>query len=318
MRGRGVPGLRGGRGDLVVTIAVETPTRLDPRQEELLRELAAIRGEEQPAARVRPDTEGCLRPAPRRVQPALMSLPRPPGAVPGRGGRGLGGDRRGRRGAPRGRRTPARGRRARAAHRRRSAWSRECEVAETGKQRLVAAVRSVRSEPRPQPAVVVVQALPKGDRGELAVEVLTEVGVARIVPWAAARSVAVWRGDRAAEVAGPLARHRPRGGQAGPTGLVPGGRRAGLHRRRRRRWSRQRRSRWCCTRRRPSRWPPSTSRPRAGRAGRRTRGRAGSRRARRLRRRRCPHRPPRRRGAAHVDRRRRRRLRPAGRTPRWR
>ena len=41
LRGRGVPGLRGGRGDLVVTIAVETPTRLDPRQEELLRELAA-------------------------------------------------------------------------------------------------------------------------------------------------------------------------------------------------------------------------------------------------------------------------------------
>jgi molecular chaperone DnaJ len=43
-----VPGLRGGRGDLVVTIVVETPTRLDPRQEELVRELAAIRGEEKP------------------------------------------------------------------------------------------------------------------------------------------------------------------------------------------------------------------------------------------------------------------------------
>jgi molecular chaperone DnaJ len=48
LRGRGVPGLRGGRGDLVVTVVVETPTRLDARQEELLRELAAIRGEEQP------------------------------------------------------------------------------------------------------------------------------------------------------------------------------------------------------------------------------------------------------------------------------
>ena len=61
-------------------------------------------------------------------------------------------------------------------------------------------VRS-RSRPcrRPDPTVVVVQALPKGDRGELAVELLTEIGVARIVPWAAARSVAVWRGDRAAK-----------------------------------------------------------------------------------------------------------------------
>lgn len=54
LRGRGVPGLRGGRGDLVVSIAVETPTRLDPRQEELLRELAELRSEEQPTGRVRP------------------------------------------------------------------------------------------------------------------------------------------------------------------------------------------------------------------------------------------------------------------------
>ena len=72
-----------------------------------------------------------------------------------------------------------------------------CEVAETGKARLVAVVRSVDEVPRPTPEVVVVQALPKGDRGELAVEVLTEVGVGRIVPWAASRSVAVWRGERA-------------------------------------------------------------------------------------------------------------------------
>lgn len=54
LRGRGVPGLRGGRGDLVVTVLVETPTRLDARQEELLRELAAIRDEEQPSGQVRP------------------------------------------------------------------------------------------------------------------------------------------------------------------------------------------------------------------------------------------------------------------------
>lgn len=53
LRGRGVPGLRGGRGDLVVTVIVETPTRLDPRQEELLVELAAIRGEEKPTGQVR-------------------------------------------------------------------------------------------------------------------------------------------------------------------------------------------------------------------------------------------------------------------------
>ena len=47
------PGLRGGRGDLVVTVVVESPRNLAPRQEELLRELAAIRGEEKPTGQVR-------------------------------------------------------------------------------------------------------------------------------------------------------------------------------------------------------------------------------------------------------------------------
>ncbi len=54
LRGRGVPGLRGGRGNLVAHLVVTTPTRLDPRQEELLQELAAIRGEEEPTGQVRP------------------------------------------------------------------------------------------------------------------------------------------------------------------------------------------------------------------------------------------------------------------------
>ncbi len=55
MRGRGVPGLRGGRGDLVVSVVVDTPTKLDARQEELLRELAAIRDEEAPTGSVKAD-----------------------------------------------------------------------------------------------------------------------------------------------------------------------------------------------------------------------------------------------------------------------
>jgi 16S rRNA (uracil1498-N3)-methyltransferase len=72
-------------------------------------------------------------------------------------------------------------------------------VASTGKRVFTVQAQSVESDPEPQPSVVVVQALPKGDRGELAVELLTEVGVARIVPWAAARSVAVWKGERVAK-----------------------------------------------------------------------------------------------------------------------
>jgi molecular chaperone DnaJ len=51
--GRGVPSLRGtGRGDIVARIVVETPNRLDERQEELLRELAELRGEQSPDGRV--------------------------------------------------------------------------------------------------------------------------------------------------------------------------------------------------------------------------------------------------------------------------
>jgi 16S rRNA (uracil1498-N3)-methyltransferase len=46
------------------------------------------------------------------------------------------------------------------------------------------------------PRLVVVQGIAKGDRGELAVQAMTEIGVDEIVPWAASRSVAQWRGDR--------------------------------------------------------------------------------------------------------------------------
>jgi 16S rRNA (uracil1498-N3)-methyltransferase len=70
-------------------------------------------------------------------------------------------------------------------------------VAGTGKRAFSVEAASITDEPEPTPAITVVQAIPKGERGELAVEVLTEVGVARIVPWSAARCVAVWKGERA-------------------------------------------------------------------------------------------------------------------------
>ncbi|MEJ3746618.1 16S rRNA (uracil(1498)-N(3))-methyltransferase [Actinomycetes bacterium KLBMP 9797] len=50
----------------------------------------------------------------------------------------------------------------------------------------------------PDPRLVVIQGIAKGDRGELAVQAMTEVGVDEIVPWAAARSVVQWRGERGA------------------------------------------------------------------------------------------------------------------------
>ncbi|MFE4915066.1 16S rRNA (uracil(1498)-N(3))-methyltransferase [Streptomyces sp. NPDC056652] len=81
-----------------------------------------------------------------------------------------------------------------------------------GKDRLDVAVTEVRTEPEPTPRITVVQALPKGDRGELAVETMTETGVDAIVPWQAARCITQWKGDRGAKA---LAKWRATAREAG-------------------------------------------------------------------------------------------------------
>ncbi|MFI6389661.1 16S rRNA (uracil(1498)-N(3))-methyltransferase [Nonomuraea sp. NPDC050547] len=78
----------------------------------------------------------------------------------------------------------------------------ECVVREALKDRLLLDVLKRYEVPAPAPRVVVVQGLPKGDRGELAVEMMTEAGVDRIVPWAAARSITQWKGDKVAKALG--------------------------------------------------------------------------------------------------------------------
>jgi 16S rRNA (uracil1498-N3)-methyltransferase len=71
-----------------------------------------------------------------------------------------------------------------------------CVVSAAHKDALDVTVLALSHEPAPSPRVTVVQALPKGDRGELAVEVLTEAGVDEIVPWQASRCVTRWRDAR--------------------------------------------------------------------------------------------------------------------------
>ncbi|GII89963.1 molecular chaperone DnaJ [Sinosporangium siamense] len=57
--GRGVQRLNeSGRGDLLIHVNVETPAKLDPQQEELLRELAKLRGEERPPGKFAPGQQG--------------------------------------------------------------------------------------------------------------------------------------------------------------------------------------------------------------------------------------------------------------------
>ncbi|WP_306370472.1 16S rRNA (uracil(1498)-N(3))-methyltransferase [Nocardiopsis sp. CC223A] len=74
-----------------------------------------------------------------------------------------------------------------------------CTVVDTGRDHIVCRVLERTREPAPRPRLTVVQALAKGDRGETAVEMMTEAGVDAIVPWAAERSITRWKGDRAAK-----------------------------------------------------------------------------------------------------------------------
>ena len=81
----------------------------------------------------------------------------------------------------------------------------DCVVAAVDRDGLELSVLDWRHVPAPDPYLVVVQALPKGERAELAVELMTELGVDEVVPWAAARSVVQWRSERGAK---PLERWR--------------------------------------------------------------------------------------------------------------
>jgi 16S rRNA (uracil1498-N3)-methyltransferase len=73
-------------------------------------------------------------------------------------------------------------------------------VSDVGKNSVTLDIRTVHTIPPPQPLLTVAQALPKSDRGELAVELMTEIGVDAVIPWAAERSITKWhaeRGDKA-------------------------------------------------------------------------------------------------------------------------
>jgi 16S rRNA (uracil1498-N3)-methyltransferase len=81
----------------------------------------------------------------------------------------------------------------------------EAVVRCVGKDSVTLDIRAVHAVPPPQPRLAVAQALPKGDRGELAVELMTEVGVDEVIPWAAERSITRWQAERGAKA---LARWR--------------------------------------------------------------------------------------------------------------
>lgn len=54
-------------------------------------------------------------------------------------------------------------------------------------------------EEQPGTRLVLVQALAKGDRDELAIETATELGIDAVIPWQSERSIVRWKGERAAK-----------------------------------------------------------------------------------------------------------------------
>ena len=69
-----------------------------------------------------------------------------------------------------------------------------CVVEDAAKGRLTARVLDRSIVPAAAPAVTVVQALPKSDRSELAIELATEAGADAFIAWQASRCVARWDG----------------------------------------------------------------------------------------------------------------------------
>ena len=75
----------------------------------------------------------------------------------------------------------------------------QCVILHSDGYALDLEVQELRMVPAPSPRLTVVQGLAKGDRGETAVETMTEIGVDVIVPWSAGRSIVQWKGERGAK-----------------------------------------------------------------------------------------------------------------------
>lgn len=72
-----------------------------------------------------------------------------------------------------------------------------CEVNGSHKASLSLIVRELVREDAPNPEVILVQALAKGGRDEAAVEICTEIGIDRVIPWASQRAIVQWKGPKA-------------------------------------------------------------------------------------------------------------------------
>ncbi|MFF1383256.1 16S rRNA (uracil(1498)-N(3))-methyltransferase [Arthrobacter sp. NPDC058288] len=72
-------------------------------------------------------------------------------------------------------------------------------VAAVGQGELTVECSVLETEERPDLRLILVQALAKGDRDELAAETATELGIDAVIPWQSERSIVRWKGERAAK-----------------------------------------------------------------------------------------------------------------------
>lgn len=80
--------------------------------------------------------------------------------------------------------------------------ARTCQVtAVSGRDRMDVVVESVEEIPPANPRVTIVQAIPKSERSELTVDLLTQAGADRIVAWQSQRTIAKWAGKEAKSLA---------------------------------------------------------------------------------------------------------------------
>ena len=70
------------------------------------------------------------------------------------------------------------------------------KVSHLSKDFLELNVESVESIERPKPQLLLVQALAKGDRDEMAVQACTELGIETVIPWQSERSVSIWKPEK--------------------------------------------------------------------------------------------------------------------------
>jgi 16S rRNA (uracil1498-N3)-methyltransferase len=70
------------------------------------------------------------------------------------------------------------------------------KVSQLSKDFLELEVESLVKIERPTPKLVLVQALAKGDRDEMAVQACTELGIQTVIPWQSERSISIWKPEK--------------------------------------------------------------------------------------------------------------------------